>query len=260
LTQHIHELVEARELLVTWTMREFRVGYSQSALGAAWAILQPFSLMIIFSVVFSLFLNVPTQNIPYPVFAYCALLPWTFFANGLSSAIPSLVNNFNLVSKIYFPREILPLSALIVSLLDYLIAAIIFGLLILYYRVQVGPLLILLPLVIVIQFMLTFGLSLFASALNVFYRDIRFVVPLVLQLWMYLSPVIYSVEVVPARFRDIYYLNPMAAIIDAYREITLFNRPPNWTYLGIAALTSLIILTLSYRYFKHVEREFADLI
>lgn len=260
MSAYVSELIKARELLFTWTLRDFKVRYSQSVLGAAWAIVQPLSLMVVYSVIFSVFVRVPTDGIPYPVFAYTALLPWTFFANSLSFAIPSLVNNMNLVGKIYFPREILPLSAIIVCMVDFLIASSIFVLMLLFYRVAVGPVILLIPLVLLIQVILTFGISLLASAVNVFYRDVRFVIPLALQIWMYLSPIIYPVNLVPERFRPFYFLNPMAVLIDTYRRTILLNRMPDWPYLGLAALLSSLLTIVAYRYFKRAEREFADLI
>jgi lipopolysaccharide transport system permease protein len=260
MSAYLTELIGARELLFTWTMRDFKVRYSQSILGAAWAILQPLSLMIVYSILFSVFIQVPTEGIPYPVFAYTALLPWTLFANSLNSAIPSLVSNMNLVSKIHFPREVLPLSAIMVSFIDFLIASSIFVLMLLFYRVPVGPVILLLPLVLLIQIILTFGISLLASAVNVFYRDVRFVVPLALQIWMYLSPIIYPVTLVPERLRPFYLLNPMAVLIDTYRRTILFNQMPDWPYLGLAALVSVSLTVVAYRYFKRAEREFADVI
>jgi lipopolysaccharide transport system permease protein len=260
MSAYVTELIEARELLFTWTMRDFKVRYSQSVLGAAWAILQPLSLIAVYSVIFSVFVQVPTGGIPYPVFAYVAILPWSFFANSLNSAIPSLVNNMNLVSKIYFPREILPLSAIMVSFIDFLIASSIFVLMLLFYRVAVGSVILLVPLVLLIQVILAFGISLLASAVNVRYRDVRFVIPLALQIWMYLSPIIYPVNLVPERFRPFYFLNPMAVLIDTYRRTILFNQMPDWPYLGLAALVSISLTIFAYHYFKRAEREFADLI
>lgn len=257
---HLRELATAHELLFTWTRRDFKVRYSQSVLGAAWAVLQPLSLMVIFSLIFSLFIKVPTDGIPYPLFAYTALLVWTFFANSLSTAIPSLVNNMNLVSKIYFPREILPLSANLVSMIDFLIAATIFVILLVIYQVAVGWTIVFLPLLLLIQVLFTFGVSLAASAINVFYRDVRFVIPLALQIWMYLSPVIYPISLVPEWLRPFYLLNPMATLIDSYRRVIFLNQPPDWLYVGLATLVSLVILLGSYRYFKRAERDFADLI
>lgn len=254
------ELAKARELLFTWTLRDFKVRYSQSVLGAAWAILQPLSLMLIFSIIFSVVLKVPTGGIPYPVFAYTAVLPWTFFANSLSFAIPSLVSNMSLVSKIHFPREILPLSAIMVSFIDFLIASSIFIIMLLFYRIPVGSAVLLVPVVLSIQIILTFGICLLASAINVFYRDVRFVIPLALQIWMYLSPIIYPANLVPEKFRPFYFLNPMAVLIDTYRRTILFNQTPSWPYLGLAAVLSGFMLIFAYRYFKQAEREFADLI
>lgn len=256
----LRELFGARELILMWTWREFKVRYSQSILGAAWAILQPLSLMIIFSLIFSLFLKVPTDGIPYPLFAYTALLVWTLFANSLSTAIPSLVNNMNLVSKIYFPREILPLAANLVSLVDFIIAVSIFVMLMVLYQVSIGWMIIFLPLVLLIQVIFTFGISMLASAINVFYRDIRFVIPLALQIWMYLSPVFYPTSIVPEELQPIYFLNPMATLIDSYRRIVLLNQPPDWPYLGLTALIAIGLAVAAYRYFKRAERDFADLI
>jgi lipopolysaccharide transport system permease protein len=260
MSAYLTELIGARELLFTWTRRDFKVRYSQSVLGAAWAILQPLSLMVIFSIIFSVFVKVPTGGMPYPVFAYTALLPWTFFANSLNSAIPSLVSNMNLVSKIYFPRETLPLSAIIVSFIDFLIGISVFVLLVVIYRIPVGPTAALVPLIVLIQVIFTFGISLAGSAVNVFYRDIRFVIPLALQIWMYLSPIFYSVNVVPERVRPIYLLNPMATLINSYRRVVLLNQPPNWPHLGLAAVVACTLTLFAYRYFKRAETKFADLI
>jgi lipopolysaccharide transport system permease protein len=253
-------LFKSRELLFTWALRDFKVRYSQSLLGAAWAILQPLSLMVIFSVVFSLFLKVPTDGIAYPVFAYTALLPWTFFSNSLSFGIPSLVNNMNMVTKIYFPKEILPLSSIFVSFIDFLIASVVYIAMLFYYQIQIGPNILIIPLILLIQVVLSFGINLFASAFMVFYRDVRFIVPLALQIWMYVSPVIYSVQNVPEKYRIFYFLNPMAVIIDSYRSVILLNRPPDWGYLLLAALISTLVTILGYRYFKRAEKKFADLI
>jgi len=253
-------LVRSHDLLFTWTMREFKIRYSQSVLGVGWAILQPLALMVIFSVIFSVFMRVPTDGIPYPVFAYVALLPWTFFSNSLSFSIPSLVNQMGLVSKIYFPREILPLSTILVAFIDFLIASSIFVALMLFYHISIGPAILLVPFVLLIQIVFTFGISLFGAAINVFYRDIRFVIPLALQIMMYMSPIIYPTSIIPQKFLPFYFLNPMAIIIDSYRQIILYNQLPNWPYLLVATVISILILLLAYRYFKKAEREFADLI
>lgn len=257
---HLVELYKARELLYSWTFREFRVRYSQSVIGAAWAVLQPLVLMLIFSVVFSLVLGIDTGGIPYPIFSYVGTLPWTLFATSITFAVPSLVSNMNLVSKIYFPREVLPLSSILVALVDFVIAAALLIPMLLLYHIPLTWMVLFVPLILLVQTILTTGISLFASAVNVFYRDVRFVVPLALQVWMYLSPVIYPASNVPEQWRTLYFLNPMAAIIDSYRRVILMGQMPDWPYLGLSAAVSLATLVLGYRYFKRAERQFADLI
>jgi lipopolysaccharide transport system permease protein len=253
-------LYRYRELLWMWTVREIKIRYKQSVLGGAWAILQPFSLMVILSIVFTWFLEMPTEGVPYPIFSYTALLPWTFLATSISFATGSIVGSMNLVTKIYFPREIIPLSTVIASFIDFLVASIMFVAMILVYRIPFQITMLYLPLLLSIQIILTVGVVLFVSAINVFYRDFRFIVPLAIQLWFYATPVIYPVSVVPERFMGIYMLNPMASLIDAYRRVVLSGQPPQWNYLGISAVVSFAIFVFAYRYFKQVEWKFADLI
>lgn len=247
-------------MLITWTRREFRVRYSQSVLGVAWAILQPLALMVIFSLVFGYLLDVPTAGVPYPVFSYVGLLTWTFFANALTFAIPSLVNNMTLVSKIYFPREILPLSSILVCLADFMVAAALLIPLMLISGVRLHSTLAWLPLLVLIQITLSYGLSLIGAAVNVFFRDVRFIIPLALQIWMYASPVIYPVDAVPKPLRAVYFLNPMAVLIDSQRRVLLFGQAPDWGWLSLAAAISVASFVLGYRLFRHSESRFADVI
>ena len=256
----LSELYQYRELLWMWTMRSIKVRYKQSVLGVAWAILQPLSFMLIFSVVFTYFVKVPTGGIPYPIFSYSALLPWTFFATSISFAVPCLVVNMNLVTKIYFPREILPMAEVGACLLDFLVATVVFVGMMLFYRLSFHITLLLVPVLLVVQILLMLGLVFFASAMNVFYRDIRFVVPLVVQLWMYATPVIYPISIVPERFRGFYMLNPVAGIVESYRAIALHGIWPEWSYLASAAGISAVVFVLGYMYFKRVEWQFADVI
>jgi len=253
-------LYRFRELVWIWTLREIKIRYKQSILGGAWAILQPFSLMLILSIVFTWFLEMPTEGVPYPIFSYTALLPWTFLATSISFATGSIVGNMNLVTKIYFPREIIPLSTIIAGFIDFLIASIVLFAMMLVYQIPLRPTLLFVPVILSIQIVLTLGLVLYVSSINVFYRDFRFIVPVALQLWLYATPVIYPVSVVPEQFLGIYMLNPMASLIDAYRRVVLSGQPPQWNYLGISAVISLVIFVFSYRYFKRVEWKFADLI
>ncbi|MBI4319106.1 MAG: ABC transporter permease [Chloroflexi bacterium] len=253
-------LVDHRELLVEWTKRDIRARYKQSVLGIAWAIAQPLSMVLIFTVVFSYFVRVPTDGLPYPVFAFAALLPWTFFSNAISFAATSLTNNLNLVTKIYFPREILPVSAVIASMIDFSVGAIALLALFVFYRTPLGPTALWFPIVLTFQIGLTLGIALIVAAANVFYRDVRFVVPLATMLWMYATPVIYPVSIVPEGYRSIYLLNPMAGFVDAYRNVLLKQQWPDLGSLASAAATSLFILAIGYAFFKHVELDFADVI
>ncbi len=260
MVNHIRVLFRYRELLLIWIVREIKVRYKQSLLGGAWAMLQPLSLMVVFSVIFTNFVKMPTDGMPYPVFSYSALLPWTFFATAVSFGVPALTQNMNLVTKIYFPREILPAAAVAAAFVDFLVASVVFVAMLLFYRMPLGAPLLLLPLLVAIQVLLTLGIVLFASAVNVFYRDVRFIVPLGLQLWMYATPIIYPVSVVPERLRGIYMLNPMAVLMEAYRATTLRAALPDLGYVGSACITSILVFALGYLYFKRVEGRFADII
>ncbi len=256
----LKELYSYRELLWMWALREIKVRYKQSVLGAVWAILQPLVLMSLFTLVFSYFTRVPTDGLPYPIFSYTALLPWTFLATSVTFAVPSLINNMNLVTKIYFPREILPLASVIVALIDFFIASLVFLGLLILYQVPLQFSFLWVPILLAIQVALTLGIVFFLSALSVRYRDIRFVVPLGLQIWMYASPIIYPASLVPERLRAIYMLNPMAGLIDSYRSVVLQNAMPRVQYLTTSAFISAVLLVAGYAYFKQSEIEFADVI
>lgn len=257
---HIQELLRYRDLLWRWLVRSIKIKYKQSVLGVAWAIIQPLSSTVLFSVVFSRFVPVDTGGIPYPIFYFSALLPWTFFATSVSLAVPSLVSNMNLVTKVYFPREILPIAEVAAGFVDFCIGAVVFVGMMVFYRVPVGTSMLLMPVVVAIQTLLTLGVVLLGASLMVFYRDIRFVIPLGLQMWMYVTPIIYPVSIVPERFRLLYMLNPMAGIIDAYRTIILSADQPHWGYLALSCAMSLALFIASYVYFKAAEAQFADYI
>jgi lipopolysaccharide transport system permease protein len=257
---HLSVLYNYRDLLFLWTGREIRVRYKQSLLGVGWAILQPIVLTIVFTLVFSRIMQVDTGGVPYPIFAYAALVPWTLFATSLSFGIPSLVNNLNLVSKIYFPREILPFANIGAALLDFAMAGLVFvGMMVIYqipitiYVLWVIPLL-------GIQIVLMAGVTLLGSAAIVFFRDVRFVIPLLIQVWMYASPVIYPADLIPAAYQPLYFLNPMAGIIAGYRLVLIGGQPPNIPALLVATVVSLALLIMGYFVFKRSEPLFADLI
>ena len=258
MARKITELIQYRELLIDLTVREIKVRYKQSILGIFWSILQPLLMMIVFTIVFSRFAKIPSDGIPYPLFSYTGLLPWTFFATSLSFAIPSLVTNSNLLTKIYFPREIFPIASILAVSVDFCIAAVIFIGILVFYKVTLTLSAFYIVPILLIQVLLALAVSLFASAINVFYRDVKYALPFFIQLLMYLSPVIYPVSSVPERFRPLYMLNPMAPIISSYRKVLIIGASPDFYYLGISAFVTLIMLFLSYKYFKMVEMSFAD--
>jgi lipopolysaccharide transport system permease protein len=243
-----------------WTLREIKIRYKQSIVGGLWAILQPLSLMIVFAVVYFFLTGRTTGDVPYPVFSYTALLPWTFFATSLSFAVPSLVTNMNLVTKIRFPREILPMASVGAAFLDFAIASVVFVGLLLVYRIQLAWTVLWVPFLLILQVLLTLGLVFALSATNVFYRDIRFVMPLAVQIWMYATPIIYPVSAVPERLRALYMLNPMAGLIDSYRRVILLGQPPLWSGIASTIVVALVAFFGGYIYFKRAESVFADII
>lgn len=252
-------LSQYRDLLIALSIHRLKVRYKQSALGVAWAVVQPLALMLIYTLVFSFFAKVKTPGVPYPVFSYAALLPWTFFSTGLTNATNSLVSNNQLVTKVYFPREILPLSYIIAALADLAIASVIMVGLMAYYHVALTSSAVwIVPVALVLTLFLT-AISLVFSALQVRFRDIAMGMPLLLQLWMFASPVVYPLEQVPARFRDLYVLNPMVGVIQNFRAAVL-GTPLDLHALAISTVASLILLPAAYLYFKHVESTLADVI
>lgn len=256
----LRELWRYRGLLWLWALREVRIRYKQSVLGAAWAIMQPLALALMFTLVFSRLVKVQTGEIPYPLFSYCAVLAWTFFSTGITVGINSLVNNMNLVSKIYFPREVLPMAAIAAGLVDLVVASSGVVVLLVWYRWPVHlTALWLIPLLALLTLLMT-GLTLYGSAVIVYFRDVRFLVPLGLQLWFYASPIIYPTDLVPARWQALYALNPLVGIISAMRDALLLGNTPNLALLLPAVLVGLLLLASGYLVFKRAERDFADVI
>lgn len=258
--QKTFPILQAHELLGAWTNRIIRGRYQQSLLGWLWALVQPIMAVAMYSVIFTQFVRVDTGNIPYPVFSYIAVVPWTLFSSSLQDMTISLVQNINLVTKVYFPREVLPVSAMLARMMDFVIAAIVFVVLLIIYHIQVSYIaLLFFPVILLIQIFLILGIGMFAAAMNVFYRDVQSVLVLVTQLWFYASPIIYPVTLVPERYRFLYFLNPMAGILEAYRAIILSKSFPDTTLL-IAGIEAVVILILGYWVFKKVEFQFADIV
>ncbi len=249
-----------RDLLLAWIARTIRARYKQSLLGGLWAVIQPATAAVIFSVIFTYFVPIDTEGVPYLLFSYTAMVPWTLLTTSITDMVDSLVINMNLISKIYFPREVLPIAAMLARLLDFGIAFLVLTILLLLFQVPLRPtLLLFLPMVLVVQLMLILGVGLIGSALNVFYRDIRHVVALTLQIWLYASPIIYPVNRVPESLRTLYFLNPMAGIVESYRDILLYQRMPGG-YLLAAAAVAMIIVVIGYALFKRLELQFADVV
>lgn len=256
--QHISQLYNFRDLLLMWTWREIKVRYKQSVIGGLWAILQPLSLMLVFTVVFSYLVRIPTGNLPYPIFAFAGLLPWLLLANSVAFAVPSLVNNLDLVTKIYFPREILPAGSVLAAVLDFALGLAVFFVLLPFYRIPLSWNILWLPLLLGLEIVLIFGLVLMMAALNVFYRDIRFVIPLLTQIWFYASPVIYPTPQLPPALYFLYHLNPMAGLVESFRRILLEGQGPAWPTLALSAAISIGLFFVGYGYFKRAEMTFAD--
>ena len=256
----IVNFIHYRDLLFAWTSRILRARYQQSILGGLWAILQPLATVIIFTVVFSFVLKVDTGSTPYIVFSYTAMVPWLLFSSSITDMVESIVSNMNLVSKIFFPREILVISTLLARIVDFIIAYILLIILIFIYQVPVNLFLwLFLPVILLIQITLSLGIGLFASALNVFYRDIKHVFTLIMQLWLYASPIIYPISFVPDKWKKIYMLNPMVGIIEAYRSVMIYRAFPDISLL-FSALIAIAVFIAGYLFFKRVEVQFADII
>jgi lipopolysaccharide transport system permease protein len=248
-----------RELLYFLVWRDVKVRYKQTALGAAWAIIQPLFTMLIFTIFFGRLAGVPSDNVPYPLFAYAGLLPWTFFANAITNSGNSLISSANLITKVYFPRMLIPAAAVGAGLVDFAIAFLILIPLMIYYHAAITWNVLLLPLVVLMTTLLALAVGMWLSALNVKYRDVRFALPFLIQLWMFVSPVIYPASFLPQQWRWILWLNPMTGIIEGYRS-SLFGKPFNWTALAASAAITLALLIYSSYAFRRMEKSFADIV
>ena len=253
------ELWAYRELLWVLTMRDIKVRYKQTVLGAAWAVIRPFLTMVIFSVVFGQLAKMPSDGYPYPVFVYAALLPWTFFAGAISTSGQSLIGSSNLVSKVYFPRLIIPLSSVGAGLIDLLISTGILLLLMLWYGVGWTWHLLAVPLLLLAVVFAALGVGTLLSALTVSYRDFTHLTPFLVQIWMYVTPVIFPVTLVPERWQWLLYLNPMTGLVEGFRSAFL-GKPFDPAGLGISCAITIALLIIGVLYFEKVERRFADVI
>lgn len=256
----LKEVWNHRELLYFLTKRDIKVKYKQTILGGLWAIIQPFLTMVVFTLFFGRMAKMPSDGIPYPIFVYAGLLPWTYFANALSESGNSLVGSANLITKVYFPRVIIPASASLAGLLDFFIAMLVLLGMMFYYQFVPVSQILLFPFLVGLTFLCALSVGLWLSALNVQYRDIRYVIPFLVQLWMFVSPVIYPVSIVPEKYHWLLALNPMGGVIDAFRSSLLGHRPIDWTLLAISTAIIFIIFFSGFYYFKRMEKSFADVI
>jgi lipopolysaccharide transport system permease protein len=257
---HLRRLTEYGDLLRTLSVHRINVRYRQTLLGIGWAVLQPLLMMAIFAVVFSRLARIPSEGAPYALFAYVALLPWTFFATSVTNATGSLVNNTQLLTKVYFPREILPLTYVVAALFDFTIGLGALGGLMAWFRVPLtAAALYLIPLVALLA-LWAFAVSLLLSAVQVRWRDIGVALPMLVQIWMFISPVIYPLDVVPANWRPLYLLNPVAGIINAFRDVLLRGQSPQMVPLIYAVAVTAIALPVAYVVFKQTEATMADIV
>jgi lipopolysaccharide transport system permease protein len=250
-----------RELLFFFTWRDIKVRYKQTIIGFSWAVLQPLLMMLTFTLFFGKLAQVPSEGVPYPLFCYAALLPWTFFAEALNRSGNSLIQDANLIQKVYFPRAILPLSSILSPLFDFIFAFVILFALMLFYHHYPTVLMLWILVFLLLEILLTLGMGLWLSAFNVEYRDVRYAVPFLIQLWLFASPVIYSSSFVPARFRVAYgIINPMSGIIEGFRWSILSTTPPSYQQLMTSAAIIIVILITGAFYFRRREMAFADVI
>jgi lipopolysaccharide transport system permease protein len=253
-------LWEYRELLYFLVWRDIKVRYKQTALGAAWAVLQPVATMLVFSIFFGRLAKVPSDGVPYPIFAYVALLPWQLFAFALSESSNSLVASQNLITKVYFPRLVIPISSVLGGLVDFAVAFVILLAMMLYYGIAPTAAVALLPLFLLFAVMTALSVGLWLSALNVKYRDVRYTIPFLTQFWMFATPVAYPASLVPEKWRALYGLNPMAGVVEGFRWALLGESHAPGPLLWVSVAAVVVLLIGGLRYFKKTESTFADIV
>jgi len=256
----LRELWKFRELLYLLSWRDIKVRYKQTVIGGAWAILQPFLTMVVFSIIFGQLLKVPSDGVPYPVFSYAALLPWNFFAGALTRSGNSLIADANLISKVYFPRLILPLSAVLSLILDFAIAFVILLVMMFFYHIVPGIAVLTLPLFLVLALMTALACGVWLSAVNIKYRDVAYVIPFLTQFWLFVTPVAYPSTIIPEPWRVFYGLNPMAGVVEGFRWALLGQENPAWDLISVSVLVVLALLVSGLFYFRRMEHEFADVV
>ncbi|MDQ1637045.1 MAG: lipopolysaccharide transport system permease protein [Pyrinomonadaceae bacterium] len=254
------ELWDYRELLYFLTWRDVKVRYKQTALGAAWAIIQPLFMMLVFSLFFGRLAKIPSDGIPYPIFTFCALLPWQLFAHALTESSNSLVANERLITKVYFPRLVVPIAAVLGGLVDFVVAFAILLVMMFYYGIVPTWAIVTLPGFILLAVMTALGVGLWLSALNVKYRDVRYTINFLIQFWLFATPVAYPSSIVPAKWRALYGLNPMAGVVEGFRWALLGKQEAPASMLWVSVTVVILILIGGLYYFRRMEQQFADVV
>lgn len=256
----IRELWAYRELVYFLAWRDVKVRYKQTVLGVLWALIQPFFTMVVFTLLFGQLAKIPTDGIPGPIFYFSALVPWIYFSSTVTNAGMSLVANRSLLTKIYFPRVILPAAAALSNLVDFLISSVFLMGFIVYYKISLSWNLILWPVLVVLLMLLALGLGAFFAALNVKYRDIKYALPFFIQLLLFATPIIYPARMIPERFQWLLALNPLSALIEVFRYVVVPNRTVDWNFLGISVAITGVLFIAGVAYFKSTEKAMADLV
>lgn len=256
----LRELWDYRELLYFLIWRDVKVRYKQTALGAAWAIIQPFSTMVVFSLFFGKLAKMPSDGIPYPIFSYAALVPWTFFASGLAQSSNSLVGSSNLITKVYFPRLVIPLSTVLSGIVDFFLALVVLIGMMFYYRMLPSLNIIWLPLFLLLAFVTALGVGLWLSAMNVKYRDIRYVVPFITQIWLFATPIAYPSSLLPEPWQIVYGLNPMVGVVEGFRWALFGTHSEAGAIVLLSCLVALGLMISGAFYFRRMEKTFADIV
>lgn len=254
------ELWEYRELLYFLIWRDVKVRYKQTVLGTAWAIIQPFFTMVVFSIFFGRLARIPSDGIPYPIFCFAALVPWTFFSNGLSKASNSLVGSSNLIKKVYFPRLAIPLSDVLSGIIDFLLAFLMLIGMMLYFGIMPTARVIWLPLFLLLAFTTALGVSLWFSAMNVQFRDVQYTLPFLTQIWLFATPIAYPSSLLPEPWRTVYAINPMVGVVEGFRWALLGSNTAPGPMIMVSSLVALLLLVSGAFYFRRLEKTFADVV
>ncbi|MFI5205614.1 MAG: ABC transporter permease [Candidatus Paceibacterales bacterium] len=257
---HARELWQFRELLFFLVWRDIKIRYKQTLIGAAWAVFQPVLTMLVFSVIFGNLLKTPSDGIPYPLFSFAALIPWQLFSRALSDSANSLINNQQMVTKIYFPRLFLPASSILGGILDFGISMLVLFAMMFFYKVKITWAIFTLPLFLLLAVLTSLAVGIWLSALNVKYRDVKYVLPFLLQIWLYATPIAYSTQIIPEKWRFIAGLNPMTGVVNGFRWALLGQTSETSTLLGVSVAIILFLFITGLLYFQYMEQTFADIV